>query len=1040
MDSKSAPIIGYRYALGLHLALCHGPVDMIREILVDRRTAWSARLGGGTGGEGAGVEPRIGQVAAMSAVAALPGEIMARVTFAGTLDGMRLGTDYRLRLADGRTLAITLRAVAYDATTAQTTWSVLPAGLSLPAQPVEILEARAPVANSGARGGRIHIDAPQLFNEAEGGIVGDVDVLMGAPDQGANDYLASVMSGPVPAYRGLCSLVLRQVGMGNNPYLKPWAVRLTRVMRSADGAEQWYPETAAIPGAAQITDAAILIALDVSGSMSGNRMAAQIAAVAAFIRTVAAGADPAAPNDIRITLWNDAVVGAIERRAMGPEDYADLEAWMLVLSNATSGGTNFAAAFDGARAFFEGSGASQRVVLFVTDGEPSPLNTVDAAEILIAALPPVSIFGFNIALSNTTFTARIDNTPDDGVPVVPSNDPGPLVAAFLNAFRPGPDMNPAHIIRECLTNPDWGLGYSALEVGESFAAAALTLHGEGFGLSLIWQEDSAIEEFIASILDHIDATLFIDRSTGLWELKLIRADYVASSLPLFDESHVVDWGSLGRRAPSELINSLTLRCSDARTDETGAVTVTDTARVQAMGGVIAATLDYPGIRNQSLALRVAERDLRALSNPLLSGEIVVTRIASGLGPGDVIRLRSPRLGLDDVVMRLSEIGQGDGRDNGIRLVLAEDVFALGATAIAGGPLFPPPPLTTAPRPLTQRLVTEAPWWLIVRELGHAEAERRLTEDPATGALLAVATRPDADALGAEIWVDSGAGPQRVGRAGFAPGAVLAEDLADYPEARAVAVTGWREIAALGIGTLASIGGELVRVDGISEGALTLGRGCLDTVPRAHAAGTPVIFWGAVASLPEASWLAGEAVSVRLLPQTGRGTLAFARAPEDALTFDRRALRPLPPGRVQGNGSYTPDPDALINGNLVLTWAHRDRLTQTSPVIADHTMGDIGPEPGVSYAAEIAWIDPDTGQALAPAALVLSAGTGTSFTLTPADIDESTAPPRMAEIEVAIRAQREVEGLPLTDREASPFRLTAPGTVGWGRGWGVFWGN
>jgi hypothetical protein len=123
-----------------------------------------------------------------------------------------------------------------------------------------------------ARGERIHIDAPTLFNEAEGGIVGDVDVLMGAPDQGANDYLAAVMSGPVPAYRGLCSLVLRQVGMGNNPYLKPWAVRVTRVMRSADGAQQWYPETAAIEGEAQITDTALLIALDASGSMSGSRM------------------------------------------------------------------------------------------------------------------------------------------------------------------------------------------------------------------------------------------------------------------------------------------------------------------------------------------------------------------------------------------------------------------------------------------------------------------------------------------------------------------------------------------------------------------------------------------------------------------------------------------------------------------------------------------------------------------------------------------------------------------------------------------------
>ncbi len=42
----------------------------------------------------------------------------------------------------------------------------------------------------------------------------------------------------------------------------------------------------------------------------------------------------------------------------------------------------------------------------------------------------------------------------------------------------------------------------------------------------------------------------------------------------------------------------------------GAASVTATARVQAMGEVIATTLDYPGIRYQKLAVRVAERDLR----------------------------------------------------------------------------------------------------------------------------------------------------------------------------------------------------------------------------------------------------------------------------------------------------------------------------------------------------------------------------------------------------------------------------------------------
>ncbi|MFT5060273.1 MAG: hypothetical protein ACI9AQ_000617 [Dinoroseobacter sp.] len=75
---------------------------------------------------------------------------------------------------------------------------------------------------------------------------------------------------------------------------------------------------------------------------------------------------------------------------------------------------------------------------------------------------------------------------------------------------------------------------------------------------------------------------------------------------------------------------------------------------------------------------VAERDLRARSAPLLSGEIVVNPTGADLAPGDVIRLRSDLLGLADVVMRISEIGQGDGRDNGIRLKIAEDVFALGS--------------------------------------------------------------------------------------------------------------------------------------------------------------------------------------------------------------------------------------------------------------------------------------------------------------------------------------------------------------------------
>ena len=229
--------VGFRYSLGMHLALCHGPVDAIREILVDRRTAWSVTTGAGVSGGGAAVETRIGTVPDMAASAALAGDTGATITFPGTLAGIRLGQAYRLVLADGSRQAITVNGVTYDPASDTTSWSVQPDTLSFPAQSVEVLEATTDASNAGAGGGRIRIDKPGLFGgeKREGGIVGDIDVLMGGPGQGQNDYLAARMNGDVPGFRGLCSLVLRQVYLGINPYLKPWAVRVTRVQAGEAG-------------------------------------------------------------------------------------------------------------------------------------------------------------------------------------------------------------------------------------------------------------------------------------------------------------------------------------------------------------------------------------------------------------------------------------------------------------------------------------------------------------------------------------------------------------------------------------------------------------------------------------------------------------------------------------------------------------------------------------------------------------------------------------------------------------------------------------
>ena len=41
---SSSYVVGHRYYAGLHLAICHGPVDAVTRIIVGERTAWSGSV------------------------------------------------------------------------------------------------------------------------------------------------------------------------------------------------------------------------------------------------------------------------------------------------------------------------------------------------------------------------------------------------------------------------------------------------------------------------------------------------------------------------------------------------------------------------------------------------------------------------------------------------------------------------------------------------------------------------------------------------------------------------------------------------------------------------------------------------------------------------------------------------------------------------------------------------------------------------------------------------------------------------------------
>ena len=100
--------------------------------------------------------------------------------------------------------------------------------------------------------GSVAINVPELFggDSREGGISGTLDVAMGESTQAANSYLTAQLGAGIPAFRGILSAVWRggQVA-SNNPYVKPWAFRVKRILQGWTGGSAWYPEKAPIPGA-----------------------------------------------------------------------------------------------------------------------------------------------------------------------------------------------------------------------------------------------------------------------------------------------------------------------------------------------------------------------------------------------------------------------------------------------------------------------------------------------------------------------------------------------------------------------------------------------------------------------------------------------------------------------------------------------------------------------------------------------------------------------------------------------------------------------
>lgn len=525
------------------------------------------------------------------------------------------------------------------------------------------------------------------------------------------------------------------------------------------------------------------------------------------------------------------------------------------------------------------------------------------------------------------------------------------------------DANPAEAIYDVLTNTEWGMGVPPSRIDPvSFTAAATTLATEGLGVSMQFDSQETADNLIGEILRHADGLLYTDPATGLWTLKLARADYDASTLPILTVDNVDLVRGYSRGSWQETTNSVALTfLSRLNNFNQRVVRAYDPANISVTNEVRPQTIAYLGLSNEAAAGLIATRTLKTLTYPLAKITIETNRAAWNFRPAGVFRLTWVPLGIANQIFRITRIAYGELTDGKITIDAVEDIFGIEDTAFVAPPLSGwANPLGAPAAPAAEELV-EAPYHLI-SAAGLPEGIYSL----------ALCARGDGTSKSYEVWLNEGAGDFLSNEIfGFSPIGLLS---AIYPAATpATDPTGFSlEVAGdvdLSFLTSANSAADLPNgvnlllidqeimswqtVTANSDGTFTISgimRGVMDTVPVDHASGATVWFFtdgaGLAKTIPYAT---DTTVEAKLLPKNNFGTFPITSASYITRATRSRFARPYPPGDLTMQSESYGTRYSSTLGDLLVAWQSRNRLTQTAgATLVKQDVPDIAGESGQTF--------------------------------------------------------------------------------------------
>ncbi len=545
--------------------------------------------------------------------------------------------------------------------------------------------------------------------------------------------------------------------------------------------------------------------------------------------------------------------------------------------------------------------------------------------------------------------------------------------------RIGDEANPICFLYELLVaNTDWGIQFSesdTLLVGTvaqgALRAVAEQLADEGIGYTIVFDRELSVTDMISEIERHVDGAFRLDVTDGKY--KIILARPTVGAIPVVDSSNSKTI-SFTRGGWGDTRNELRVSYLDREKEYNSTFAMDfELANREIVGSRSIQSLNFPGIKNATLANLSAAREMLGMSYPLARGSLELNRTLWKLQRGDVFDWTDEDEGVVSMRCRIIKIRYGDDQKRKIVADFVEDIYRLETTGFVD-----PPPSQWQPPIFDPAAVIDARIW---------EAPAQLAPSPFQPLMLAI--RNGGLQIEYDIYTDVNGGTDNFELTNtvstWTPGALLngavSKDIDGPPHyTHTISVDNLRDITFADIDEFASgtvnpqspfnvllVDDELMWIEDVVDAGgsltLTVHRGAFGTVPANHSDNArvwfPVYGAGLIVDEEVSTVTLGAAIRCRVLSRTATGTLPIGSAANIPLAADytRKGETPYAPGDVLLSGKPLVDEDWTTTPG-VLRFTFKSRNRQSQAFATKQTDNSLAPPTGTTYSISVFRVDTD----------------------------------------------------------------------------------